>query len=101
MIQLITCRHTLEQLAKHLASFFAEHANVQPACYTAAFPSIAGQIDACSVKGQHPPPEAAYALVLVAVALVALGDGICQGTLYGDAALLPGKYTQVRAVAST
>jgi hypothetical protein len=53
------------------------------------------QIDAGLIRGQQPPPEAAYVLVLLAVAFIAVGDGISQGTVYGDAALLPGKYTQV------
>ncbi|WIA31296.1 hypothetical protein OEZ86_002198 [Tetradesmus obliquus] len=51
-------------------------------------------IDAALIRGQQPPPEAAYGLVLLAVALVAVGDGITQGTVYGDAALLPAEYTQ-------
>jgi hypothetical protein len=59
------------------------------------------QIDAGLIKGQQPPPDAAYVLVLLAVALVAVGDGITQGTVYGDAALLPGKYTQVNAAGAS
>jgi hypothetical protein len=58
------------------------------------------QIDAGLIKGQQPAPEAAYVLVLLAVAFVAVGDGVTQGTVYGDAALLPGKCTQVQTLAA-
>ena len=64
------------------------------------------QVDALLIKGAPQPPgrgviapalhgTTAYAIVLVAVALIAVGDGICQGTMYGEAATMPDKYTQV------
>lgn len=45
---------------------------------------------------QHGHEAAAYSLVLTAVVLVAVGDGLVQPTVYADAALLPDCYTQVQ-----
>jgi hypothetical protein len=46
---------------------------------------------------QQGATNAAYGLVLLCVALVAVGDGLAQPSVYADAALLPDKYTQVCA----
>eukprot|EP00775_Hariotina_reticulata_P012656 gene12656-12783_t len=53
-------------------------------------------VDAVLLRGQTSAEhaQAAYALMLVFVALVALGDGLSQGTVLGDAALLPDKFTR-------
>jgi hypothetical protein len=58
------------------------------------------QVDAFLLRGgsgAEQAQQAAYGLMLVFVALVAVGDGLSQGTVLGDAALMPDKFTQVRA----
>jgi Nucleoside transporter len=63
------------------------------------------QVDALLIKGAPQPPgsgviapalhgTAALAVVLVLVALVAAAIGICEGSIYGEAALMPDSYTR-------
>lgn len=47
------------------------------------------QLDAAA--DQHPPLQA----ILLFVVLVGICDGVAQGAIFGDVALLPPKYTQV------
>ncbi len=45
----------------------------------------------------HPRgPDAALAVVLLAVVAVGVLDGLCQGAIFGDAASQPSEYTHVR-----
>ncbi len=82
------------------------HTPLQPCTLPPVCMPCMMQVDALLIKGAPQPPgrgviapalhgTTAYAIVLVAVALIAVGDGICQGTMYGEAATMPDKYTQV------
>lgn len=56
----------------------------------------APQLDAVLVMGHPRGPDAALAVVLAAVVVVGVLDGLCQGAIFGDAASQPSEYTHVR-----
>jgi hypothetical protein len=54
-------------------------------------------MDIFVVGNQDKAPEGVYAGTLLVGALIGCLDGIGQGALYGEAALLPPEYTHVRS----
>ena len=62
-----------------------------------AFPAscIARQLDMFAIGSSGKAPESVFRTMLAIGVLVGSLDGIGQGALYGDAALLPPEYTHV------
>jgi hypothetical protein len=54
------------------------------------------QVDIVFVRGRPQAPVGALVAVLVAVTLVGIFDGLCQGAIFAEAASLPPKFTHVR-----